>query len=108
MLNVCATSKCFLLVSHVTNRVSLEEMGKPNIAVLNCWLNLVDICLGDENEAQLNKCFVLLLTLCSTTNYFNSYPRLGNISLLAHVLNKFCPFLPFVSADVVLNVIIQS
>ena len=49
-MNVCAISKYFLLVSLVTNRVSLEEVCLPIFHVLNCWLNLAASCLDDENE----------------------------------------------------------
>ena len=38
-VNGCATSISFLLVSIVTNRVSLEEVCLPSFEVLNCWLN---------------------------------------------------------------------
>ena len=54
VVNVCATSKDFLFVSLVTNRVSLEEVCLPSFDVLNCWLNLVAIyilytyCIQDE------------------------------------------------------------
>ena len=43
---MCATSIGSLLVSLVTNRVTLEE-------VLNWWLILVASCLDDENEIPL-------------------------------------------------------
>ena len=46
VVNVCSISKDFLLVSLVSNRVSLEE-------VLNCWLNLTASYLYDENELPL-------------------------------------------------------
>ena len=32
---------------------SLEEVCRPSFDVLNCWLNLVAICLDDENEIPL-------------------------------------------------------
>ena len=50
VVNVCAISKYFLFVSLVTNRVSLEGVCLPSFHVLNCWLNLAEICLDDENE----------------------------------------------------------
>ena len=52
-VNVCAISNGFLLVSLVTTQVSLEEVCLPSFEVLNCWLNLVAICLDDENEIPL-------------------------------------------------------
>ena len=39
-VNVCAISIGFLLVSLVTNWVSLEEVCLPSFEVLNCWLKL--------------------------------------------------------------------
>ena len=52
-VNVSAISICFLLVSLVTNRVSLEEECLPSVEVLNCLLNLAASCLDDENEIPL-------------------------------------------------------
>ena len=52
-VNVSAISNGFLLVSHVTNRVSLEEECLPSFEVLNCLLNLAASCLDDENEIPL-------------------------------------------------------
>ena len=43
----------FLLVSLVTNRVSLEVC--PSFEVLNCLLNLAASCLDDENEIPLKE-----------------------------------------------------
>ena len=54
VVDVCAISKDFLLVSLVTNRVSLEEVCLPSVDVLNCWLNLAVSCFDDENELPLN------------------------------------------------------
>ena len=48
-VNVSAISTSFLLVSLVTNRVSLEEECLPSFEVLN----LVASCLDDENEIPL-------------------------------------------------------
>ena len=49
----------FLLVSLVTNRVSLEEECLPSFEVLNCLLNcllnLAASCLDDENEIPLKE-----------------------------------------------------
>ena len=111
IVNVCAISQDFLFVSLVTNLVSLEEVCVPSVDVLNCWLNLAEICLDDENELPLNiegNCFVLYLTFCSAINSFNDYPLLGDICLLVQDFNKISPFLPFVCVDAVLYVIIQS
>ena len=52
--NVWAISIGFLLVSLVTNRVSLEEVCLPSFEVLNCWLDLAASCFNDENEIPLN------------------------------------------------------
>ena len=52
-VKVCATSNNFLLVSLVTNLVSLEEECLPSFEVLNCLLNLAASCLDDENEILL-------------------------------------------------------
>ena len=49
VMNVCAISKDFLIVSLVTNRVSLEEVCLPSFDVLN----LVASCLNDENGIPL-------------------------------------------------------
>ena len=45
----------FLLVSLVTNRVSLEEECLPSFEVLNCLLNLAASCVDDENEIPLKE-----------------------------------------------------
>ena len=50
---VSAISIGFLLVSLVTNRVSLKEEYLPGFEVLNCLLNLVASCMDDENEISL-------------------------------------------------------
>ena len=52
-VNVSAIFIGFLLVSIVTNRVSLEEDCLPSFEVLNCLLNLAASCLDDENEIPL-------------------------------------------------------
>ena len=52
VVNVCALQG-FILVSFVTNWVLLEEVCMPSLKVLNCWLNLVAGCFGDENELPL-------------------------------------------------------
>ena len=108
VVNVCAISKDFLLVSLVTNRVSLEEVCLPSFDVLNCWLNLVASCLDDENELPFFNCFDLCLTFCSAINSFNGSPQLGDICLLVLGINKISQFFPFVCVDAVLDVIIQS
>ena len=45
----------FLLVSLVTNRVSLEDECLPSFEVVNCLLNLADSCVDDENEIPLKE-----------------------------------------------------
>ena len=53
VVNVFAISKDFLFFSLVINRVSLEEVCFPSFDVLNCWFNLAESCLDDENELPL-------------------------------------------------------
>ena len=52
-VNVYTISIGFLLVSLVTNRVSIEEECLPSFEVLNCLLNLAASCLDDETEIPL-------------------------------------------------------
>ena len=54
-VKVSAISIGFLLVSLVTNRVSLEEECLPNFEVLNCLLNLAAGCVDDEKEIPLKE-----------------------------------------------------
>ena len=54
-VKVSAISTGFLLVSLVTNRVSLEEECLPSFEVLNCLLNLAASCMDDENEIPLKE-----------------------------------------------------
>ena len=54
-VKVSAISIGFLLVSLVTNRVSLEEECLPSFEVLNCLLNLAASCVDDENEIPLKE-----------------------------------------------------
>ena len=54
-VNVPAISIGFLLVSLITNRVSLEEECLPSFEVLNCLLNLAARCVDDENEIPLKE-----------------------------------------------------
>ena len=54
-VKVSVISIGFLLVSLVTNRVSLEEECLPNFEVLNCLLNLAASCLDDENDIPLKE-----------------------------------------------------
>ena len=53
VVNVDTISNGFLFVSLITTLVSLEEVCLPSFEVLNCWLNLVASCLGDDNEIPL-------------------------------------------------------
>ena len=80
-VNVCAIFKGFLFVTHVTNRVSHEEVCFPSFDVLNCWLTYVTSCLDDANELQLK-----LITSFSAINSFNGSPQLGDICLLVQGL----------------------
>ena len=86
-VKVSAISIGFLLVSLVTNRVSLEEECLPNFEVLNCLLNLAASCLDDENEIPLKE-----IASFSAVNSFDSSPQLSNICLMVQVLNKISPF----------------
>ena len=52
-INVSSIPTGFLLVSLVTNGISLEEECLPSCEVLNCLLNLADSCLDDENGIVL-------------------------------------------------------
>ena len=54
-MKVSAISIGFLLVSLITNQVSLEEECLPSIEMLNCLLNLEASCLDDENEIPLKE-----------------------------------------------------
>ena len=54
-VKISAISIGFLLVSLVTNRVSLEEECLPSFEVLNCLLNLSASCVDDENEIPLKE-----------------------------------------------------
>ena len=58
--------------------------------------------LDDENEIPLK----VIVLLCHQS--FDSSPQLGKICLLVHGLNKISTFLPFMYADVFLDVFIQS
>ena len=102
-VNVSAISICFLLLSLVTNRVSLEEECLPSFEVLNCLLNLAASGLDDENEIPLK-----VIASFSAVNSFDISPQLGKICVLLHVLNRISPFLPFMLTDVFLDVFIQS
>ena len=51
-VKVSAISIGFLLVSLVTNRVSLEEECLPSFEVLDCLLNLAASYLVDENQSS--------------------------------------------------------
>ena len=91
VVNVCAISKDILFVSLVTNRVSLEEVCLPSFDVLNCWLNLAEICLDDGNELGLASFSTSRFALPSIQ--LNGSPQLGDICLLVQSLNTISPFL---------------
>ena len=99
-VNVSTMSIGFLLVSLVTNRVSLEKECLSIFEVLNCLFNLADSCLDDEKGDSIKgNCFVLCRAFCSAVNLFDSSPQLGKICHLVDVLNKISPFLPFMYTD---------
>ena len=100
-VKISAISIGFLLVSVVTNRVSLEEECLPSFEVSNCLLNLVASCLDDENKIPLK-----VIASFSAVNSFDSSPQLGNICGLVHVLNTISPFFPFMLTDAFLDVLI--
>ena len=105
-VKVSAISIGFLLVSLVTNRVSLECL--PSIEVLNCLLNLAVSCLDDENEIPLRVIASFsAVRFCSAVNSFDSSPLLGNICLMVHVLNKISQFWSFMVTDAFLDVFIK-
>ena len=52
-MNVSVISIVFLLVSLVTNLVSLEEECLPSFEVFNCLLNLAASGLDDEDEIPM-------------------------------------------------------
>ena len=54
-VKVSAISIGFLLVSLVTNRVSLDEECLPSFEVFNCLLNLAASCVDDEKEIPLKE-----------------------------------------------------
>ena len=81
VVNVCAISNDLLFVSLVTNRVPLEEVCLPNVDVLNCWLNLAEISLDDENEFPLK-----IITSFSASRFaLPSIPLMGLHSLVTSV-----------------------
>ena len=52
-VKLSAISIGFVLVSLITNRISLEKECLPSFEVLNCLLNLAASCLDDENKIPL-------------------------------------------------------
>ena len=107
VVNVYAISEDFLFS---TTRVSLEEVCFPSFDVLNCWLNVAEICLDDENELLLK----VIASFSASRFALPSIPLMmlhglvTDIYLLVQGLNKISQFLPFVWVDAVLDVIIQS
>ena len=102
-VNVCAISKDFLFLSLVTNRVSPEEVCLPSVDVWNCWLNLAESCLYDQNE----------LPLKVIASFSAPIPLMVLHSLVISVFwskvsTKSLNFFLFVCVDAVLDVIIQS
>ena len=68
VVNVCTISNDFLLVSLVTNRVSLEEVCLPIFDVLNCGLNLAEICLDNGNGLPLE-----VIASFYASRFFNNF-----------------------------------
>ena len=83
VMNARAISKDFLFVSLVTNRLSLEEVCLPSFDVLNYWLNLVAICLDDENE-------ILLKVIASFSASRFALPSIPLIVIHSLVISVFC------------------
>ena len=94
--------------SLVTTRVSLEEVRLPSFDVLNCWLNLAEICLDDENELPLK----VIASFSASRFALPSIPLMVLHSLVTYVfwskVSTKSQFFPFVCIDAVLDVIIQS
>ena len=108
-VNVRAISNGFLLVSLVTTRVTLEEVCLPSSEVLNCWLNLVASCLDDENKLPLK----VIASFSASRFALPSIPLIIHLSLdrsvfWSTVSTKSLHFFPFLHADAVLDVFIQS
>ena len=105
-VKVSAISIGFLLVSLVTNRVSLEEECLPS---LNCLLNLAASCLDDESEIPLKE----IDSFSAVRFALPSIPLIVLHSLAISVLwsmfsTKSLHFFPFILTDAFLDVFIQS
>ena len=61
-VKICTISRGVLLVSLISNRVSLEGVCLPRFEVFKCCLNLLVSCLSDDNIEGM--CFVLCMMLC--------------------------------------------
>ena len=85
-VKVSAISIGFLLVSLVTNQVSLEEECLPSFEVLNCWLNLVASCVDDENEIPLKE----IASFSAVRFALPSIPLIVLHSLVISVLWSMC------------------
>ena len=108
-VKVSAISIGFLLVSLVTNRVSLEEEWLPSFEVLNCLLNLAASCLDDENEIPLKE----IASFSAVRFALPSIPLIVLHSLIIYVLwsmfsTKSLHFFLFMLTDAFLDVFIQS
>ena len=105
---VRAISNGFLLVSLVTIWVSLEEVCLPIYEVLNCWLKLVASCLDDKKELPLN----VIASFSASRFALPSIPLIVLHSLVRSVfwsmVSTKSQFFPFVHANAVLDVFIQS
>ena len=103
-VKVSAISIGFLLVSLVTNRVSLEEECLPSFQVLNCLLNLAASCLDDENEIPLKEIASFSAVCCALPSIHSLV-----ISVLwSKFSTKSLNFFPFMLTDAFLDVFIQS
>ena len=103
-VKVSTISIGFLLVSLVTNRVSLEEECLPSFEVLNCAS-----CVDDENEIPLKE----IASFSAVRFALPSIPLIVLHSLVISVLwsmfsTKSLYFFSFMLTDAFLDVFIQS
>ena len=107
-VKVSAISIGFLLVSLVTNRISLEEECLPSFEVLNCLLNLAASCVDDENEIPLKEIasfsavrfalppipLIVLhnLVISVLWSMFSTQQNLSIFAVYAHICVSECPY----------------
>ena len=82
-VKVSAISIGFLLVSLVTNWVSLEKKCLPSFEVLNCLLNLAASCLDDENKIPLKE-------MASLSAVRFALPSIPSIVLRSLIISVLC------------------